>query len=653
IFKGYVEVVKTMDPKKQAEATKDMVAATKKRRTQRRLRMAAKSTPEGYRATPEKQREFEQRLKEIQATNDRGKLVEIAKKYRESTSNSEAIVVYPNKRDLYGRVIMARRNTLLVYACFVQSIKLLNEQTGSNIRVNLWSSLRTIKKQRDIRRRTEKAQMIDVTAEYKKKFEKKGMNADEIKKELNKPKIKNAIRREALRRTSYLAAKATKSNHLTGGALDISVSEEYLVTIKGKQRKRKRSLTNYTFRINYGKNQTPALVRKAIAGDKVAYSQLNSHNRKSVRAAIYLFEKTGMRDIYTKKTEISSELWHKDVGKGIYKIPPQAGIRHPRKRLTKKAAPVNIPKRPEIKEKAPEEWPNSLETQALELPSHRLYCTLIKPKVGPRPGQKVVIMPFFSGKFRSNGYTRFRERRGTMKPPAHIAELVAKKYLLDKDKRAILAWQKEMSKKDTYVVIAFLSEIHTGRTNPGSMWYHDFKRRYLGKDKRGRHRREAPEVVHQRVSAIFSTIRDGVARLVNKEPERGIRLAGTSMGGLPIERITRYIKEGAIDLKLDMIFNSDSTYWRTYKTCQLVKQSRIPWLVSFRRGTSTASQSKVVIRYFKLKKHKHPTGKGWVYINPEYPYVVVRESTAWGVSHGRHPSYFLPEAWENSSNNRS
>lgn len=340
IFKGYVEIVKTVPSKDQVEASKGMVAATRKRRERRRLRQAAKGVPEAYKASPEKQREFEQRLKEIKETRDRRKLIELAKKYRESASDSEPIVQYPNKYDLNGNRIKARTNTLLVYACFEQSIKLLNEQTGSHFKVNLWSSLRTIATQRRIRERTEAAQIKDVTAEYKKKFAKKGMDEDAIKKELAKPKIKEAIRREGIRRASYLAAKAAKSHHLTGGALDISVTEEYEVTIKGKKRKRVRNLTNYTFKVDYNKNQTPALIRKAIAGDKDAYKQLNSHNRKSARAAIALYKRTGMRDIYPPKTDISSELWHKNIGKGVYKVPELvAKKRIPQQRTT----PTNEP----------------------------------------------------------------------------------------------------------------------------------------------------------------------------------------------------------------------------------------------------------------------------------------------------------------------
>ncbi len=638
IFKCYVEIVKTMTPKDQLAASKEMVAATKKKKERKRLRQTATEAPEAYRATPEKQKEFEQRLKEIMEINDRAQLIALAKKYRESASDSEPIVVYPNKYTAYGEPLKAIRNTLLVYACFEQSIRILNERNGTNFKVYVMSALRTIAKQKELRKKTEDVYIKAVTTEYKKKYIKKGMDETAIKKELAKAEVQKAIKKEAVRRAKYIAAKATKSHHLTGGALDISVTEEYWVTIKGKRIKRRRNLTNYTFKIDYKRNQTPGLFKKAILGDKTAYAQLNKHNKRSVRAAIYLYEKTGMRDIYTSSTEISSELWHKNIGKGVYRAPE----------LVTKRGQRRTPHRPELEEKVPEEWPPSLLAKSIDIPSYRLYCTLIRPKQKPKAGQKVVIMPLFTGKFRSNQYTSFREKRGMMKPPAHIAELVAKKYLLDKDKKEILAWQKEMARKGTYIVIAYLSEIHTDKKNSGSMWYHDFQRRYLGRNKS-----EKRSVVYKRVAAIFSTIRDNVAREVGKEPENGLFILGTSMGGLPIKRITDYIRQGKLDLKLDGIFSSDSTYWLVYNTCKLVKERGIPWLVSYRRGTSTEKQAKVVIRYFKLKKRKYPNGHGWIYVNSKYPHVIVRETTASSVTHGRHPSYFLPEAWENTTNNRT
>lgn len=637
IFKGFVEIVKIVPPEKQDEESKDMAAATKKRAALRRQRLAAQGTPGEYKATPEKQKEFEQMLKEIQETTDREKLMALAKKYRTSANDSETIVVYPGKTDTYGRPLKARRNTLLVYACFEQSLKILNDKKGTTFKLTVVSAFRTVAKQREIRKRTEEAYMQSVTDEYKQKFKKQHPAWDDarIQKELEKPAVKAKITREALRRASYIAAKATKSHHLTGGALDIRVTEG------------DKNLTNYTFKIDYNKNQTPSNFSKAVRGDKAAYALLTKHNKATVRAAKYLIEKTGIRDFYPPSTELTSELWHKNIGRGVYRAPELvAASQRPRSSAVAGREPANLPMRPEIKEKAPEDWPPSLVAKAIDIPSHRLYCTLIRPKEKPKAGQSVIIMPFFTGKFRSNPYTRFRERSGAMKPPAHIAELVAKKYLLDKDKRQILAWQMEMAKQGKYVVIAYLSEIHTGATNPGSMWYHDFKQRYLG----GK-RNEDMETVYKRVNDIFDAIRDNVARDVDKEPERGMFLAGTSMGGLPIKYITQYIKDGKLPLKLDGIFSSDSTYWLVYETCKFVKQTGTPWLVSFRRDSGTADQAKQVINFFQLRKRKHPNGHGWIYVNPQYPQVVVRESTPWGVSHGAHPSYFLPEAWENSRNN--
>ena len=124
---------------------------------------------------------------------------------------------------------------------------------------------------------------------------------------------------------------------------------------------------------------------------------------------------------------------------------------------------------------------------------------------------------------------RWRENRSKLKPPANVAEAIAKKYFTSESKKAAIEWQAKMAKQGIYPVIAFMSDVHTDKANPPSAWYKDWES-------------------SQTVQGIFDTIFGAVKQAVPKaKVSKEIMFAGHSMGGKAMYYLTEFIRKGKIN----------------------------------------------------------------------------------------------------------
>jgi len=290
-------------------------------------------------------------------------------------------------------------------------------------------------------------------------------------------------------------------------------------------------------------------------------------------------------------------------------------------------------------------WPTNLEVKHVELPTKRLFCTLIKPKQQPKPGQKVVTIAYCTGKGNTREYTSWRESRSKLKPPANVAEAITKKYFTSQSKKEAIEWHAKMAKQGIYPVIAFMTDVHTDKANKSSTWYKDWESA-------------------QTVQGIFDTIFGAVQKAVPKaKVSKEIMFAGHSMGGKAAYYLTEFIRKGKLSgFKLRGTCNLDASYWLLGAQIKLARETGMRLFLSTRSGTKTASQAFRIIEAFGLAREGKKTPKrsrvmhkrkyknkkeeqkekyiyvleNGIYTNPAHPNVRVEVAT--GVGHSKHAS---------------
>lgn len=288
-------------------------------------------------------------------------------------------------------------------------------------------------------------------------------------------------------------------------------------------------------------------------------------------------------------------------------------------------------------EKSPEGFPKNLDVNTVDLPTRRMFCTLVMPKRKPKKGEKIVTLAYLTGKGRSNDYLKgekgpvWKETPGNLKPPPEVAEMVTKRYLSSQAKRVLSEWIAKMEKKGVYVVCAFMSEIHTDKKNESKTWYNDWNN---------------PRTVQNSFNAVFDAIKKAVPTDEegdSVEISREVLFAGHSMGGKPAMLLAKYLSEGKVsNMNLRGVFNADSTYWSMNSQIELAEKAGVKLFITAKPGFKTSQQAFNVIKKFELHREGKKTPSSpedlseGEYKNEKWPNVVVKITKE---KHSKHPQY--------------